>query len=144
MDNPYLNGSYLKYSSTWHVEDSSWKALQITKILMKNKIDPKTICEVGCGAGEILNQLYQKYSTKIAYSGFEISPQAYELCKKRENDKIKFYLKDFCKEDTPFFDVILAMDVIEHVEDMYDFLRKIREKVSIKFFIFHWICLFTT
>ncbi len=134
MANIYTDGSYLKTAPSWHTEDSPWKAQQIKKILVKNKINPKTICEVGCGAGEILNQLYQTYSSEISYFGFEISPQAYELCKKRENDKIHYYLDDFCTAEGKFFDAILFIDVIEHVEALFDFLRKVKDKGNYKIF----------
>ena len=50
----YTNGYYLEKNPTWHVEDSSWKAKNIIKMMKRNNIVPKTICEVGCGAGEIL------------------------------------------------------------------------------------------
>lgn len=132
--NIYTNGSYLERSPTWHVEDSPWKAQQIKKIMDKNKLNPNTVCEVGCGAGEILNQLYQIYSSEIAYYGFEISPQAYELCKKRENGKIKYCLGDFCEVNDMYFDVILLIDVIEHIEDMFSFLDKIKNKGEYKIF----------
>jgi len=134
MKDIYEDGSYLKNSPKWHVEDSPWKAQQITKFLIKNKINPKTICEVGCGAGEILNQLYHMLPSEIDYYGFEISPQAYELCKKKENDRIHYYLNDFCKMEMPVFDVILLIDVIEHVEDMFGFLRTIKNKGEYKIF----------
>ena len=49
----YLDGTYLEHKPTWHVEDSPWKAKQIHTILSKNNIKPNTVCEVGCGAGEI-------------------------------------------------------------------------------------------
>lgn len=131
----YTDGSYLKGCPSWHSEDSLWKAQQIKKILKKNEITPKTICEVGCGAGNILNHLYQTYSSEISYSGFEISPQAFELCKKIENKNIHYYLNDFCKVGITDLDVILLIDVIEHVENMCEFLRIIKEKG--KFKIFH-------
>jgi SAM-dependent methyltransferase len=134
MTDIYKDGSYAKGSPSWHVEDSPWKSQQIKKIMEKNEINAKTICEVGCGAGEILNQLYQTYSSKINYYGFEISPQAYELCKKKENDKIHYYLNDLCKVEMPRFDVILLIDVIEHIEDMFAFLRTIKDKGEYKIF----------
>ena len=53
----YTAGDYLKKNPTWHVEDSLWKSKMILKMITQNDIMPKTICEVGCGAGEILKQL---------------------------------------------------------------------------------------
>lgn len=56
-DKIYTDGTYFEKNPTWHIEDSAWKANQIQKILSQNKIKPKSICEIGCGAGEILKQL---------------------------------------------------------------------------------------
>jgi len=134
MTDRYFDGTYLKTNPSWHIEDSHWKSQQIKKIMIKNNVNPKTICEVGCGAGEILNQLYQTYSSEISYFGFEISPQAYELCKKQKNDKIQYYLDDLSNMKNTFFDVILLIDVIEHIEDMFNFLRKIKDKGEYKIF----------
>jgi SAM-dependent methyltransferase len=130
----YTNGRYLERSRKWHVEDSAWKAQQIIKMIKRNGLAPETVCEVGCGAGEILHQLHLLFSKNINYTGFEISPQAYELCKEREKENIVFFLKDFTKEANVFFDLVLLIDVIEHVENMYDFLRTVKEKGEYKIF----------
>ena len=42
---------------TWNSEDSSWKSGQIMQIIKSNEIQPKTITEIGCGAGQILGEL---------------------------------------------------------------------------------------
>ena len=123
----YLDGSYLKKHPTWHVEDSLWKAKQIIRMMERNNIAPGTICEVGCGTGEILNQL-QRMNTKCIYWGYEISPQAFELAKSRANERLQFKLGDFLQEEDVFFDLILLIDVIEHLEDYFGFLRGVRSK----------------
>ncbi|HIJ05898.1 MAG: Uncharacterized protein XE11_2345 [Methanomicrobiales archaeon 53_19] len=130
----YSDGKYLEENPTWHVEDSPWKAKQIKEILTRNNLNLETICEVGCGAGEILNQLNHNYSSSILYKGFEISPQAYELCKRIENDNIKFSLKNFLEADEEYFDLVMLIDVIEHIEDIYTFLRAIKSKGLYKLF----------
>ncbi len=132
MKNIYLDGDYLNDNKTWHEEDSPWKAKQINRILEKNEIIPKTISEVGCGAGEILRQLSIKRDN-CEFSGYEISPQAYEIARKKESVNIKYYNDDILKYDL-FSDVLLCIDVFEHVEDYYDFLRKIKLKASYKVF----------
>ncbi len=53
----YNDGSYFAKHPTWDAEHSGWKAKNIKKILTKNNIDANKICEVGCGAGEILLEL---------------------------------------------------------------------------------------
>lgn len=48
-----------------------------------NKIAPSTMCEIGCGAGEILNCLSNEYADNVIFSGYEISPQAFAICKNK-------------------------------------------------------------
>lgn len=132
--NIYIQGKYLNISSNWFAEDSFWKAEQILNILSKNCLQPLTICEIGCGAGEILKNLSNKLDSSINFSGWEISPQAFELCKKNETDRLKFYLGDFFAEDN-IFDLLLCIDVFEHVEDYYGFLKNLRHKS--RYQIFH-------
>ena len=91
--NIYTDGAYLKSRKNWHIEDSPWKSNNIISMLNNNNIQPKTVCEIGCGAGEILNQLYQNLDSNIEFIGYEISPQAYKMCK--EKDRIKFFNADF-------------------------------------------------
>src|SRR5215213_3947004 len=89
------NSRYLEENPTWHVEDSPWKATQVIEILRRNNINPQTVVEVGCGAGEILNQLYHHLDSSIQYSGYEIAPDAYRLSKGRTKDRLTFYQEDF-------------------------------------------------
>lgn len=130
----YKDGQYLEKNPTWHVEDSSWKAQQILIMLEKHRIKPKTICEIGCGAGEILNQLYQYLPEYVEYHGYEISPQVYALCQQRKKDRMNFYLKDFTEDENVNFDVALAIDVFEHIEDYLGFLRDFHKKATFKIF----------
>ncbi len=64
--------------------------------------------------------------------GYEISPQAFELCKSRENEKLHFRLADVRQETDAVFDLILLIDVIEHLEDYFSFLREIKPKSQYK------------
>jgi hypothetical protein len=128
LEELYTSGEYLKKWPTWHVEISPWSAKQITRMMVRNQLTPKTICEVGCGAGEILKRLQVGMSDECTFWGYEISPQAFELCQTRANERLHFKLADFTKEKDIFFDLILIIDVIEHVEDCFTFLREIKPK----------------
>lgn len=122
----YSNGAYLRNNPTWHEEDSPWKAAQIVRMLQKNGVVPSSVCEVGCGAGGILQAMAAHYGEQVRFAGFEISPQAYELCKAKSGPNIRFFLKDLCDEPEGAFDVVLAIDVFEHVEDYLGFLRRLK------------------
>lgn len=128
----YTDGTYLENNSTWHVEDSPWKASQIYKLLTKNNVLPKTVCEVGCGAGEMLVQLSQKFPV-ADFCGYELSPQAYELCKTRARENVRYKNKNLLMEDVSFH-VLLCIDVFEHVEDYIGFIKALKSKAEYKVF----------
>lgn len=132
-DGIYGDGAYLASNPSWHVEDSPWKARQIERILRQNSIAPSSVAEVGCGAGEILVQLQEAFPNSD-FSGFEVSPQAFALCRQRETAGIHFHLKDLLAEETACFDVLLAIDVFEHIDDYLGFLKKVKNKARIKVF----------
>ena len=73
----YTQGDYLENNPTWHVEDSPWKAQQIIKMMRRNNIRPKTVCEVRCGAGEILRQLQLSMDGKCMFWGKSRIPKTY-------------------------------------------------------------------
>lgn len=130
----YEDGTYLENNPTWHEEDSPWKAKQINKILKKNNIIPSSVCEIGCGAGEILKCLANEYGPRVVFSGYEISPQAFEICRKKEKPNLYFFLKDLFAQEDLTFDVVMAIDIIEHIEDYFGFLRKLKNRGTYKIF----------
>lgn len=130
----YDSGEYLQHNPDWHVQDSPWKARQILKMLNRHQAQPRTIAEVGCGAGEILNQLHSYLGDETQCYGYDISHQAYERARTREKPGLTFYLEDFTEQEGRF-DLLLVIDVFEHVEDYMGFLRRLRSKAT--HFIFH-------
>ncbi len=129
----YSDGTYQEHNQSWHVEDSPWKAQQILRILQKNNVNPATVAEVGCGAGEILRQLSIELPD-ATFAGYEMSPQAIALCKSRESDRVSFQLQDLTQTDAAF-DCLLCIDVFEHIEDYMGFTRKLGPKA--KHVVFH-------
>src|SRR5215213_5456741 len=127
----YTGGEYLSNNPTWHVEDSPWKARQVLNMLMRHGIRPATVCEVGCGAGEVLNQLHRHLPQDVRFVGYDVSPQAHELAAARATDRLTFRLGDFAADDETF-ELAIALDVMEHVEDYFSFLRQLRRKGSYK------------
>src|SRR5260370_5728878 len=88
----YVSGEYLKKNPDWHIEEAPWKVKQIVKMLAKHKLRPKSIGEIGCGVGEVLRQLQAVLGGNCTFKGFDISPQAIELCQSRANDRLQFRL----------------------------------------------------
>lgn len=129
----YLDGTYLSRNATWHTEDSAWKAKQILRMLSRNQITPSRVCEVGCGAGEILLHLSRQLPSTV-FAGYELSPQAFELCKTKASERVRYFNTNLLEEQDAFNDVLLCIDVFEHVEDYMGFLRGLRPKATYKVF----------
>ena len=126
-------GTYLENNPSWHIEDSPWKADQITNMIRKNNLQPKSIVEIGCGAGEILNQLHEKLPDSVHFHGYEIAPDAYEMCLKRKKPRLDFYFENLLELEVQY-DLLLMIDVFEHVESYYDFIRKSATKATYKIY----------
>lgn len=125
---------YLSKNPNWHEEDSPWKAKQVLKMLNRISLEPNTISEIGCGTGEILNQLHKKMSTEVTFSGFDISPDAILRAKTKMKERLVFHESNLI-ESNEKFDLLLMMDVFEHVPDYLGFLGSCRKNAN--HFIFH-------
>ena len=134
MESIYTDGTYLRNNPDWHVDDSPWKAKHIATMLERHGIVPRTVCEVGCGAGEILRSLSTHLEPSTRFFGYEISPNAYKICSQKANDKFTFRLANILEDEKACFDLVMAIDVFEHVEDYFGFLRKLRTKGQYKMF----------
>jgi SAM-dependent methyltransferase len=128
----YTDGDYLAHNPSWHVEDSPWKAGHVLTLLRRHGLSPRTVCEVGCGAGEILRQLHERMGDGVRFDGYEVSPQAHALAATRQAERLRYHLRDAFDEPDTTYDLVLAMDVLEHVEDCFGFLRKLRGKGTYK------------
>lgn len=128
----YRSGEYLRVHPTWHAEDSAWKAEQIARILRANGIQPRSMCDIGCGAGEVLRGLSGYVDGSCALHGFDVSPQAVALARDTVGPKAEIRLIDSIDDVDCFCDVMLLIDVIEHVEDYYGYLRGLKPKSTYK------------
>jgi len=133
MNDIYTTGRYLENNPGWHVGDSPWKSEQILNMIRKHNLQPATLCEIGCGAGEILSRLHEElHATK--FFGYEISPQAFELSVTREKERLHFIHGDLL-ETQEKFNLLLCIDVFEHIPNYLFFLEKLRGHADR--FIFH-------
>jgi predicted TPR repeat methyltransferase len=70
------------------------------------------------------------------FYGFDISKDAIEIAKKKETNRIKFEIKNLSdKNEIGFYDLQLVIDVIEHIDNYFNFLTGIVSKS--KYTIFH-------
>ena len=133
MKNIYTDGTYLKNNPNWQQEESPWKAQQVIDVIERNDLHLASICDVGCGAGEVLRRVAEHLPGDITYSGYDISPQAIDLSAKNCAKNISFHLGNVIEEEVTF-DLVMCLDLIEHIEDYITFLRKIKTKARYKLF----------
>lgn len=133
MKDMYEGDEYARSNPGWHESDAPWKADHVAAILRRNEIDPRTICEIGCGTGDILLTLEKEFESSHLF-GYEIAPHAHARAMAKETSRTSFHLENMLERDDLHFDVVIAADVIEHVENYLDFLIKLRPMADYKVF----------
>ncbi|MEZ6096155.1 MAG: class I SAM-dependent methyltransferase [Pirellulaceae bacterium] len=130
----YTGGGYLENNPTWHLEDSPFKAKYIHQIIAANKLSPQTIAEIGCGAGGVLHELGKLLpSPEIRFSGFDVSADAIEMAQQFVNERTSFEAINLF--DAPQqFDLLMAIDVFEHVPDYLGFISGCARLAKYKLF----------
>lgn len=129
----YESGSYLEQNPDWHADDAPYKAKWIAEILRRNALEPKHIVEIGCGSGQILVDLAHEFPA-ARFDGFDISSQALAIASPKSRQGLAFHQADYLatQADTP--DLLMAIDVFEHVEDYMGFIRSMKPRAQWKLF----------
>lgn len=130
----YKDGTYAAANPGCGEENAAWKAGQVLRMIQKGGINPLTVCEVGCGSGGILSHLHGKMPPSVCFTGVEPMPEAFEKCSARSGERLTF-IHDTAAGLSETFDLVLLLDVFEHVEDYMGFLRSLRPLG--RQFIFH-------
>lgn len=125
MREMYETDVYADRNPTWHEGDASWKAAQIEKLMRRHRLEASTICEIGCGTGDILLNLERAFPD-ATLSGYEIAPQAVARAQPKQTDRTSFHLADLLSQEGAHFDLVLAIDVMEHVDDYLGFAGRLR------------------
>lgn len=130
----YLSDDYLRHNPSWDSEDSPWKAELVRNALVRGKLNPGTVAEVGCGAGGVLAEL-RRHLPASRMRGFDIAPEAVRFWEKHAIPGVEFTLGDFLEVDQETYDVVLMLDVMEHLANPFDFLLRARSRG--RHFVFH-------
>ena len=123
----------LQYKIIYETELSHWWYRVRRKILLDlmrkqvlNRIQRPKILDVGCGMGALLKEL----ENVGVVHGVDISQEALDFCKKRGITNVS--LGNITKIPYPdnCFDVVLVLDVLEHVDDDTRGIREMRRIVK--------------
>ena len=118
------------YPILFQVEETHWWYVGRRRIIQSlvericttlNKPSPR-ILDVGCGTGANLKML-------AAYGkaeGVDISPQAVDFCRERGLDSVKLGAIEQLPYESGSFELVTALDVVEHLDDDIGGLREMR------------------
>jgi len=131
MDNRgiYNNGAYLIKHPNWHLEGSSTKAKWIKSVIPEEiRSSVRSILEIGCGRGAILNGLKGFFNKECQFTGIDISNEAISYARNNFKDIIficgDVYSLDL---DRTQYDLVLCIDVLEHLYYQEEFLKIINQ-----------------
>ena len=118
------------YPILYEVEESHWwylgrrRIIQclVEQILSGSDVESPRILDVGCGTGANLKMLARYGQAE----GVDISQQAVEFCRERGLDCVKLGALEQLPYDDESFDLVTALDVIEHLDDDVAGLHEIR------------------
>ena len=144
------NDIYDSYGDRWYTADDDPVALLraesklktpwiIEKIKGHNLLNPETrVLDVGCGAGFLSNELAL---AQLQVTGVDLSEESLIVARKYDSTKKVKYLSADAYQ-LPFenasFDVITAMDFLEHVERPHDVIKEFSRVLKPNgIFIFH-------
>jgi SAM-dependent methyltransferase len=130
----YRNNQYLELHPGWDGEEAVLKAGWIRNMIDKHKLPLHEVLEAGCGSGRILAELSKHYPDAL-FKGFDISPQAIDIAKQYESERVLFYEAALPGAFAGKADLLLLIDVLEHVPDYYGLLENLHSKAA--HFIFH-------
>jgi SAM-dependent methyltransferase len=127
----YNDGSYLSKNPEWHEGHADWKASQVLSLLSERNLRPTSIVDMGCGTGGVL-QVIAGSLTGMRLVGYDPSSQAIGLVERSDGVDLRVGTPEDVHDH---YDLLLSLDVFEHVEDYIGFLRSLRPIAD--WFMFH-------
>src|SRR4026208_2240841 len=118
------------YPILYQVEDTHWWYVGRRRIIQSlvekicetlNNPSPRLL-DVGCGTGANLKML----AAHGRAEGVDISPQAVEFCRERGLDSVRLGAAEQLPYENDSFELVTALDVIEHLDDDVAGLREMR------------------
>ena len=131
----YTSGDYAAKNPDWDAGDSPWKAERIRALLNTYGLRPSSLIEIGCGAGGVLASLRPHFPS-ANFTGYDIAHGLQGLWERHCNSDIRFILGDFFEQDVAAPDLVLVLDVIEHLGNPFDFLDRLHRRCQ--YAVFHF------
>lgn len=127
MTTRYADGRYLAENPRWHAEDAPHKADAVLRLIDRLGWSPATVIDVGCGTGDVLAALRRRLDATgragVTLAGWDPSPDA--ATRWRRADRVALHAGEAAQAGA-HADLVLALDVSEHVDDDVAFLASLR------------------
>lgn len=137
MTDIYTDGRYLAQTTTWHSEDSKWKAHNALEMLKEYGLTPAHVIDVGCGAGQVLLHIHNmlaKSNPAIVSTGYDVSADAIALAKPNSSRTLTYIHGEPFGHAQTRADLLLAFDVFEHVPNYLEFLDQCAHAAEFKMY----------
>jgi 2-polyprenyl-3-methyl-5-hydroxy-6-metoxy-1,4-benzoquinol methylase len=105
------------------------KRLNFFKVNLEEN-NPKNILDIGCGTGDLLTIPISSHFTKIKVYGFDSDKYSIDIASQNNILSNLTFLNDLKIVEDSKFNVVIASEVIEHVEDPYQFLLNLRSYID--------------
>lgn len=128
----YTSGRYADDNPDWHAADAAAKADGVADLIRFGGIAPGVVVDVGCGTGEVLWHLAQRLAPELPatrWEGWDIAPEAIRRARQREGGHLHYVKGDLLASERRA-DLLLALDVVEHVGDDIAFLAALRGRAD--------------
>ncbi|MBX2797873.1 MAG: methyltransferase domain-containing protein [Myxococcales bacterium] len=125
MGDVYRTGAYADRNPDWHDSDAEVKAQGIADLIRFSGLKPRTVVDVGCGTGGVLLHLRRMLGDELGqphWEGWDVASPAIRRARAHEGGDLHFVSGDFLASERKV-DLVLCVDVVEHVDDDLAFLR---------------------
>ena len=118
------------YNNTFKKQDRIRETEEFKEVLKLVSWENKQILDVGCGTGK-LSYLISKKGGNV--KGIDYSKNAIKVAKtKYKNPNLKYELMDVSKKILGKYDVIISVGTLEHMDNPYFMLKKLKNNLKPK------------
>jgi 2-polyprenyl-6-hydroxyphenyl methylase/3-demethylubiquinone-9 3-methyltransferase len=131
---------FSQLASEWWLKNGKFKILHdiqpirikyIQNVINKQRLDKMKILDLGCGGG-LISEGLSKIGANV--TGIDFVKENINIAKihsRKSNLKINYKTLDFENEKiSSKFDIIIIFEVLEHLSDWKDFIRKIQSNLK--------------
>ena len=132
MVDRYTSGAYAQDNPGWHAEDAAHKAAALVDLIRYAGLHPRTVADVGCGTGDVLRLIRDALADSLpdtVWEGWDVAPPAIRAARKREGQRLLYVCEDFLRSER-HVDLLLCIDVVEHVPDDVAFVTALGQRAD--------------